>query len=81
METTKHLLVYLLDRSRDMTARAGTRDDFDETFFFLWTDVALRHCYLIKDLLFVLFLFSFSFPLSLSHFRIGNLPYEIKTNI
>lgn len=34
MDTTKHLLVYLLDRSRGMTARAGTRDDFDEYFFF-----------------------------------------------
>jgi hypothetical protein len=51
-ETTKHLF---LDRAVDMTARAGTRDDFDDLFLF--DDIVLCHFYLVKDLFFLFFSF------------------------
>lgn len=79
METTKHLLVYSLDRSRGMTARAGTRDDFDEPcFFFGWM---LLYTILPDQGFFFLCFALLCFPtfsLSLTHWK---LTYEIKTNI
>lgn len=60
-----------------MTARAGTRDDFDELFSFSFLDgCCFTSFYLVRDMLFL----SFSFLLSFSLFRIGNL-FEIKTNL
>lgn len=52
-----------------MTARAGTRDDFDELFFFFLDGCCFTPFYLIRDLFFL----SFSFPtflFSLSHWKL-----------